>query len=49
MESVADDVPFNDGLDADGNIIADGAEYLASLAIQNAEKGSSHLIIKTIQ
>jgi hypothetical protein len=36
MESVADDVPFNDGLDADGNIIADGAEYLASLAIQNA-------------
>lgn len=36
VESVSDDIPFDDVKDEDGNITQDGAEYLFSLAALNA-------------
>lgn len=35
VESVADDVPYQDVVDGDGNIVQDGADYLFSLAALN--------------
>ncbi|MFB2639937.1 Calx-beta domain-containing protein [Shewanella bicestrii] len=36
VESVSDDIPFEDVVDADGKVIQDGAEYLFSLAALNS-------------
>jgi len=36
VESIGDEVPFEDVIGSDGNIISDGAEYLFSLAVLNA-------------
>ncbi|MFB2681179.1 Calx-beta domain-containing protein [Shewanella mangrovisoli] len=36
VESIGDDIPFDDVSDASGKIIQDGAEYLFSLAVLNA-------------
>jgi len=35
VESVSDDVPYQDVVDGDGNIVQDGADYLFSLAALN--------------
>lgn len=35
VESIADDVPYQDVVDEDGNIVQDGADYLFSLAALN--------------
>jgi Calx-beta domain/Metallo-peptidase family M12B Reprolysin-like len=35
VESVSDDLPYQDVVDSDGNIVQDGADYLFSLAVLN--------------